>query len=217
MANFNTHLTVAASVSSVLSIGLLFTDLITVKAAFFYGLLGILGGILPDIDAPKSIPTRILFTLLGILLATLIVVNQFKQLSWFKLTSLWIISYLGIFYGLSLLFQKLTIHRGNFHSILAALFFGFFTTATAYHLLELSEKLAWFAGLFVIAGYLIHLLLDELYSVDLTNIKLKQSFGTALKIASFRHQLSSLLLLLATIEAFLLTPNTDTLVKLFLY
>ncbi|MEN8214920.1 MAG: metal-dependent hydrolase [Pseudomonadota bacterium] len=212
MANFNTHLTVATSVSATLAIGLFLTDLAPAKAVFLYWLLGTLGGILPDIDAPNSIPTRLLFTSLGIFIACFLVTSQ--PFSWLELTSLWIVTYLSVRYGLSKLFDKLTVHRGNFHSILAALLFGFVTTATAYQVLEINELLAWFAGVFVTVGYLVHLLLDELYNVDLTNAKLKKSFGTALKIASFRHKFSTVLLLLASLGVFLLTPPTEPLVKI---
>lgn len=221
MANFNTHLTVATSVSATLAIGLVLSDLsdlATIKFAFLCWLLGTLGGILPDIDAPNAIPTRLLFSSLGLFLASILVISQFKQFSWLELTSLWIVSFLSIRYGLSKLFNKLTVHRGNFHSILAAFLFGFSSTAIAYHVLDFSELLAWFAGLFVTVGYLVHLLLDELYSVDLTNAKLKKSksksFGSALKIASFRYKFSTILLLLTTLGVFLLTPSTVQLVEI---
>jgi len=215
MANFNTHLTVATSVSATLAIGLFLSDSASAKAAFLYWLLGTLGGILPDIDAPQSIPTRLLFTSLGILFASFLVITEFKQISWLALSCLWIISYLSVRYGLSKLFNKLTVHRGNFHSILAALLFCFITTATSYHVLEIGELLAWFAGLFVMVGYIVHLLLDELYSVG--NAKLKKSFGSALKIASFRHKISTVLLVLATLGVFLLTPSTEQLVKTIVF
>jgi len=214
MANFNTHLTVATSVSATLAIGLFLSDYASAKAAFLYWLLGTLGGILPDIDAPHSIPTRLLFTSLGILFASFLVITEFKQLSWLALSCLWIVSYLSVRYGLSKLFNKLTVHRGNFHSILAALLFGFLTTATSYHVLEIGELLAWIAGLFVMVGYVVHLLLDELYSVDLSNAKLKKSFGSALKIASTHHKISTVLFVLATLGVFLLTPSTNQLVKI---
>lgn len=42
-------------------------------------------------------------------------------------------------------------------------------------------------------GGLIHLLLDEIYSVDLSNISIKRSFGTALKIAEFKNKTITLL------------------------
>jgi hypothetical protein len=36
----------------------------------------------------------------------------------------------------------------------------------------------------VIGGFMIHLLLDEIYSVDLVRMRLKKSFGTAFKFKS---------------------------------
>ncbi|MCK5664591.1 MAG: metal-dependent hydrolase, partial [Thiotrichaceae bacterium] len=213
MANFNTHLFVATTVSGALAIGFVISDLATIKMAVFYWLLGTLGGILPDIDAPISIPSRLLFSSLGIFLATLFVFNQFNTIFWADLVFLWLMISLGVRYGLSKLFALFTIHRGNCHSILAALFFGFLAVVIAHHLLHLSNVLAWFAGIFMMGGYLIHLLLDELYSVDLSNMTLKRSFGTALKIASFRHKFSTILLLLATLGVFQLTPSLNQIIK----
>ncbi len=214
MANFNTHLTVATSVSGALAIGLFFTDLVPPTAACLYWLLGTLGGILPDVDAPQSVPNRLLFRALGIFLACFFVISQLEQFFWYEFALLWIVIYFGVRYGLSKLFAQFTAHRGNFHSMLAALLFGFIAAAAAYRLLETSELLAWFAGLFVTVGYFVHLLLDELYSVDLANSKLKKSFGSALKIASIRHKFSTILLLLATLGVFQLTPSIDALVKI---
>src|SRR2546425_855094 len=60
--------------------------------------------------------------------------------------------------------------------------------------------------------YLIHLILDEMYSVDLIGTKIKKSFGTALKIVSTNMKATSLLLL-ATVLVFYMTPSTERFVK----
>lgn len=209
MANFNTHLTVATSISGMVAFGLLFTELATPKAVFFYWLLGTLGGILPDIDAPGSIPARWLFGVSGILFASLLVASQLNQLAWIELIFLWITSFMGFRYGLLKLFARLTNHRGNLHSIFAALLFGLSITVVAYQGLAVSASVAWLAGGFVSGGYLVHLLLDELYSVDMTKQRLKKSFGSALKLANTRHKFSTLLLILANIMLLLWTPSLD--------
>jgi hypothetical protein len=214
MANFKTHLTIAATISSTLAIGLLITNLATSKAAFFYALLGTLGGILPDLDSPHSIPAQLFFTLSGILFASLLIISQLPQLSQVELLLLGGMTYFSVYYGLSKLVAKLTTHRGNFHSILAALWFGLATTACSYQLFEIRELVAWLAGAFITIGYLVHLLLDEVYSVDLTNRKLKKSYGSAFKLASLRYRISTMLLLLATVATFLFTPSTDKVVKI---
>lgn len=214
MANFKTHLTVAATLSSTLTVGLLIIDLATPKTALFYTLLGTLGGILPDLDSPHSIPAQLFFTLSGILVASVLTITQSSQLSQVELLLLGGVTYFSVSYGLSKLVAKLTIHRGNFHSILAAFWFGLATTACSYQLFEIRELVAWLAGAFITFGYLVHLLLDEIYSVDLTNRKLKNSFGSALKLASWRYKMSTSLLLLATVATFLFTPSTDKVAKI---
>jgi hypothetical protein len=214
MANFKTHFTVAITVSSALTVGLLIIDLATPKTALFYTLLGTLGGILPDLDSPHSIPAQLFFTLSGILFASLLTISQLPKFSQVELLLLGGMTYFSVYYGVSKLVAKLTIHRGNFHSILAALWFGLATTACSYQLFATRELVAWLAGAFVTIGYLVHLLLDEIYSVDLANRKLKKSYGSALKLASLRYKMSTILLLLATVATFLFTPSTDKVVKI---
>ena len=209
MANFNTHLTVATSISGTLALGLFFTGFATAKAVFFYWLLGTLGGILPDIDAPRSIPARLLFSVSGILFASLLVASQLNQLLWIELIFLWFIIFIGFRYGLLKLFAQLTSHRGHLHSILAALLFGLSITVMAYQIFAVRASIAWLAGWFSSGGYLIHLLLDEIYSVDINKPRLKKSFGSALKLANTRHKFSTLLLILANILLLLWTPSLD--------
>jgi hypothetical protein len=217
VANFTTHLTVATVVSGMIASVVLIMGLATLKAAFLYWLLGSLSGVLPDIDAPNSVPTRLLFTALGLFLASFVVIVQLTQFSLLELLPVWLLTYLGIRYGLAGLFNKLTIHRGNFHSILAACLFGFMTTAITYHVLNIREFIAWFAGFFVILGYLVHLFLDELFSVDLENNRLKKSFGSAFKLIDKRYKTSAVFLLLATLGSFWFTPSTEKVTKILLH
>ena len=99
------------------------------------------------------------------------------------------------------------ILSGVFHSIPASALFGFSTTAVAYHGFSLDPFTAWMAGAFISFGYLIHLLLDEIYSVNLAGVRLKRSFGTALKLFSWRYWGASILLYLSTLFAFYLAPD----------
>jgi hypothetical protein len=209
MANFNTHLTVATSISGALAFGLFFTEIATAKAVFFYWLLGTLGGILPDIDTPHSVPARLLFSVSGILFASLLVASQLNQSAWIDLIILGVVTFIGFRYGLLKLFARLTSHRGHLHSIFAALLFGLSTTVIAYQGFAVRASVAWLAGWFVSGGYLVHLLLDEIYSVDITKQRLKKSFGSAFKLANTRHKLSTLLLILANLILLLWTPSLD--------
>jgi hypothetical protein len=56
-----------------------------------------------------------------------------------------------------------------------------------------SIMMAWLSGGFILLGGMIHLLLDELYSVDLSNVTVKRSFGTAMKLADFDNKILTLI------------------------
>ena len=165
MANFKTHITVAAALSGCLATGFLEVGIATPKDVWLYFALGTLGGILPDIDADNSIPGRILFSFFAMVLAFLTLFSRANFYSIVELSILWMVTYMVVRYIIFQMFAKLTVHRGIFHSILAAVFFYFLTTDISYYLFSLNALNAWVAGLFVFIGYLIHLTLDEMYSV----------------------------------------------------
>jgi membrane-bound metal-dependent hydrolase YbcI (DUF457 family) len=212
MANFKTHISVAAALSGCLATGFLEVGIAAPKDVWLYFAMGTLGGILPDIDANNSIPGRMLFSFFAMVLAFLTLFSRANAYSIVELSILWMVTYMVVRYIIFQMFAKLTVHRGIFHSILAAIFFCFLTTDISYYLFSLNALNAWVAGLFVFIGYLIHLILDEMYSVDLIGTKIKKSFGTALKIVSTNMKATSLLLL-ATVLVFYITPSTERFVK----
>ena len=89
------------------------------------------------------------------------------------------IIFLLIRFGLGTFLKNFTSHRGMIHSIPAAVLCGqlvfFVVTGTV------AERLIKAAALTI--GFLSHLILDEVYSIDSSgsSIRLKKSFGTALK------------------------------------
>jgi hypothetical protein len=214
MANFRTHMSVAATASCFLSIGLLKAGFASEKDVLLYFSLGSIGGILPDIDSDHSIPSRFLFGFFALVLAFLATFHKVSVYSILELSLLWAVVWLLVRFVVWQLFAKCTIHRGVFHSLLAATFFGCLTTGAAYHIFQLPAVMAWTTGSFVCIGYLIHLVLDELYSVDLVGAAIKKSFGTALKPFSLQYKKATLVLCLATAAAFYMTPKADTFVKL---
>lgn len=184
------------------------------KDVWVYFAAGTMGGILPDIDSDHSIPIQIIFSFFAIVLAFLTVFSQAGAYSIAELSLVWIGVYIAIRYVACKMFARFTVHRGIFHSLLAALFFWFLATAVSYHLFALSALGAWLAGCFVCMGYIIHLVLDELYSVDLMGATFKKSFGTALKIVSLTNIRATILLSMATLLLFYLaTPKSDAFVQ----
>jgi hypothetical protein len=75
--------------------------------------------------------------------------------------------------------------------------------------MDRSAESAWIAGLMVGIGYLTHLVLDELYSVDLLNSRVKRSFGTALKPFSLADPRSSLAMLAVVVALAWFAPALD--------
>ncbi len=115
-------------------------------------------------------------------------------------------TFITVRYLLLYLFKKLTSHRGVFHSLLAALFFTVLTTNISFHLFQYTNLFAWLSGIFIGLGFIIHLLLDEIYSVDLSNTKLKRSFGTALKLYNYKNGYASMLMFICLLALYSLTP-----------
>jgi hypothetical protein len=208
MANFKTHVSVAAALSGALATGFLVAGVATPKDVWLYFAMGTVGGILPDIDADHSIPGRMFFSFFALVVAFLTLFSRAGVYSIVELSILWVVTYVVVRYVIFKLFARFSVHRGVFHSLLAAIFFGFLTTSLTYHLFRLSALGAWMSGLFVSVGYVIHLVLDEIYSVDLTGARVKRSFGTALKLIS-ADVTATTCLVLATILVFVTTPSAE--------
>ncbi|MCV6637031.1 metal-dependent hydrolase [Candidatus Albibeggiatoa sp. nov. NOAA] len=214
MANFKTHISVAAVGSGLLSTMFLGAGMASPKDVVILAVVGTIGGILPDIDLDHSSPTKIMFTSLAIIFAFLVMFNKASTYSIIELWLIWGASFALVRYLAWQIFADLTKHRGIIHSLFAAMFFWFFTTSLCYHVFDYSQTLSWMVGFFVFYGFIIHLCLDEFYSVDFTNKRLKQSFGTALKIYDYKNYQTSAMMFVAMTLAFLMTPNADSFLQL---
>lgn len=195
MANFRTHLTVATAMSGFASVSLLSLQLAKPWETGSYFLLGILGGLLPDIDSDRSAPLTFIFCFLSMYCAFALVFNLAVHYSFIELLAIWGAVYFLIRHLLYKMVTRMTIHRGAFHSLLAVAFVTLLTVDMSFYILHKSTRMSWNAGVFVGIGYLVHLSLDELFSVDLYNQRIKKSFGTALKPFSRQNFGSSLLML----------------------
>lgn len=215
MANFNTHLSMALVISTGAAIAAVNVNLVTNADIAWLIFSGTLGGLLPDIDATNSRPAKVLFFVLA-LIGTAAAIDIFKN-SYPPYPLLLIIgsTYLFIRYVILALFNKFTVHRGVFHSILAALFFALLMTCICYYFMHQDVLHAWVSGIFIAMGFIVHLLLDEIYSVDLSNTKMKKSFGTALKLFSINSMASSALMAICTLILYWMTPPHQPLVAVF--
>ncbi|MFC6673843.1 metal-dependent hydrolase [Marinobacterium aestuariivivens] len=206
MADFKTHTVTAAVISAGLSVAALVTGLAELREALLYCLAGTLGGLLPDIDADESIAIRLVFRLFGALVAGLVLMHWMTTLPLWQVLGLSALGFLAVRYPLMWLFAQYTVHRGLLHSLLANLLFAAAALWLGYGLFGLEARVAWGVGGFVFAGATLHLLLDELYSVDLSGMRIKRSFGSALKLTDWGQPLPSLLLLLGCAGLFWMAP-----------
>lgn len=148
------------------------------------GGLTALGGLLPDLDSDSGVPVRELFGLAATL-TPLLLLQRFTSQGWTgeEILVILAIVYLFIRYGLSELFKRVTVHRGMFHSVPAMLIAGLLVFL-AYHHPSTSLRLYLACG--VMIGFLSHLVLDELCSVNMAGvgIRLNKYAGSALKLGS---------------------------------
>jgi len=209
MANFKTHFTVAAMVSGGLAASLFAVGRVAPDEVWALFALGTVGGILPDLDSDQSTPTQILFACLGVLLAFLTLFALGEGRSIMELLALLVLVFVLVRYLLGYLFARWTTHRGIFHSLIAAAFFGLATAAVANRFLGQPAQHAWLCGAFLALGYTLHLALDEIYAVDLGNRAFGRSFGSALKPFDLGNWRTSAAMALGALAAFLAAPDAD--------
>lgn len=206
MANFATHLgvgTIASGMAATLAVA---TEMIGQGDIIALALAGALGSVLPDIDLKDSRSSRIIFFALGLFLSFVVLFSVVSRYSIAELWIIWIGSFLLVRYVGHYMFHNFAVHRGVFHSVLAAVFWLLLTAAIFYHGLRADPRICWLAGIFMFFGYVVHLLLDEVYSVDFNGNRVKRSFGTALKLIEYRNVAASLTMALVAFGVYFLTP-----------
>jgi len=192
MPGFQTHITVSTTVGIGYAVwGGTQYDLPFSTCALAGGMCAI-AGVLPDLDSDNGVPSRELIAFSAALIPMLV----FNKLQVYGLTVEQMVLigaplYLIIRFGLGAVFKSANVHRGMFHSIPAAAIAGliaYLVCDSGAHLVQTYK--AFGVGL----GYLVHLLLDEIWSVEIRtgSARLKRSFGTALKFFG-DHPASTLL------------------------
>jgi hypothetical protein len=210
MAKFTTHILVGTVVSGTLATLTLAANVIAPQNLVAVTLAGCLGSVLPDIDLKDSRPSRALFAGLAIFFSFAILFHFADRLSIVEMWILWLGTLLLVRFGLHTVFHKFCVHRGIWHSLAAALVCSFATAIIFYYAFGRPDGVAWLAGGFMFIGYLTHLVLDEIYSVDVIGNHIKKSFGTAVKLVDFRYPAASAGMVIACVLLILLLPPIST-------
>ena len=181
MAGFHTHITVSTVVGiGYASLGVSQLDLPLSTCAIAGGLCSVCG-IMPDLDSDQAIPARETLSFLAAVAPMLLFYRfHYEGLATEHILLFGDPLYLLIRFGFGELL-KASVHRGMFHSIPAAIIAGLI----AYVICDTGVSLGRsFKGVGATIGYLTHLFLDEIWAVELKagHLRLKKSFGTALKL-----------------------------------
>ena len=138
-------------------------------------------GLLPDLDSDSGVPVREMFNLAAVLVPLMLL----KRMLGFGMTEDQTFAVLGILYvfirfGLSNIFKHLSVHRGMFHSVPAMIIAGCLVFLCYTHD---SMLLRMYMAASAMVGFLSHLVLDELCSVDFNgmSVQLNQFAGSAVK------------------------------------
>ena len=182
MANFKTHISFSSMLGIGYGVGAFFIWDVELSHCVVAAGLCSLAGMLPDLDSDNGIPVRETLCLLAAVVPALMI-QRFIALGLNQeqivLASAGL--YITIRFGVGKIFRRYTVHRGMWHSIPAAGIAGL----AAFMLCMCPDfGVRLFKAWAVVIGFLSHLVLDEIYAVDLNNRRLprlKRSFGTALK------------------------------------
>ena len=214
MANFNTHFTVAAGASAVVSATLLSMEVVTPEQAVIAFGLGTLSGLLPDVDSSHSTSIKVGFNVLSLLMTIMLIFVKSSSYSLVEMAIVASLVFVGIRYAFLEFFRKISKHRGMFHSIPVGIIWGIVVASMAQWFFDLNSLVSWVYGFMISWGYFVHLILDETYSVDLGNRRMKKSAGTALKLGMFKtkqQKIQTTLIYLAIPLLLLIAPPIDML------
>ena len=196
MADFKTHLIGGVATSSFATGYFYNSGLGEPLEIIPFVTLGVIGTFLPDIDSDNSTSLRLVFKVLSIILPAIIVTKLFNYLSLIQIIFVALVTILSIrifLWGL----KALTVHRGIIHSVPAGGMFSLMTICILKQIPFISEDIPFCAGIILFVGYITHLVLDELYAINLAGLELTRSFGTALKFIAIGDLVPSLLMYLS--------------------
>jgi membrane-bound metal-dependent hydrolase YbcI (DUF457 family) len=210
MANFTTHIAVGTLVSGALATLTLAADVVAPENLIAVTMAGVLGSVLPDIDLKDSRPSKAMFSGLAVFFSFAVLFSAAEHLSIVELMTLWLGTLVFVRYGAKAVFHEFSYHRGIWHSVLAAAFCACLTAIVYFYLLRRPDGVAWLAAGFMFIGYMTHLILDEMYSVDVMDVRIKSSFGTAVKLIDAKHWGHSLAMAVSLGLVILVTPPLKT-------
>ncbi len=179
MADFKTHITGSAILGTAYGFVANVQYGVPPAHCMVAGALCTVAGMLPDLDSKSGIPQREMLCFVSVLIPMLMLFRfQEMGLSAEHMVFVAGVMYVLVRFGVGALFKKYTKHRGMWHSVPAAVAAAMLTYLVC---LSGENHIRLFKAWAVFIGFILHLSLDELYSVDVMGRRLKKSWGTAMK------------------------------------
>jgi membrane-bound metal-dependent hydrolase YbcI (DUF457 family) len=181
LADFKTHITGSTIVGVAYGYWGVTSQSMSIESGLIAGGLCSVAGMLPDLDSDSGIPLRET-SMFAAAVVPMLMIERFRdlELSHESMALAAMLIYIFIRFFVIEFFKRFTVHRGMWHSIPAAAIAGML----AYLAMPCSnEGVRVYKSLAVVVGFFVHLILDEIWSVDFKRgrFRLKNSFGTALK------------------------------------
>ena len=189
MASFRAHISLGIASGILGAMGLIslaFSDELGFISIVF--VVAVLGSIMPDMDSDSGVPFHVTFGSFSLVAAALVGLSLYHEmpLVWERVL-LWTVgTFAFIYLVVGYFFKRFTRHRGMAHSLPAALLAGLVTFFLAVHF-SFTDMEAFVLAVAMIAGYLGHLILDELYAAvnfHGTPFVPNKALGSALKFTS---------------------------------
>ncbi|CAM2997189.1 metal-dependent hydrolase [Vibrio rarus] len=218
MANFDTHLKAGVAVTGIAAATLLSKGDITIQTALWLWFAGTVGSLYPDIDSDSSTSLDVIYGAVSIALCFgamhFVIGESHTPTGLLRLLLIPIAIYLFLHQILLRIFKKITAHRGACHSIIFGIANTLVLVNLCFYLIDgiviKAALTAWLTGLFFFIGFILHLVMDELNSIEWRQCKIKNSFGSALKLLPSDHLILSLFLIgICIINAFFAPSLTE--------
>ena len=181
MADFKTHITGSTIVGVAYGYWGVTQQGMSIENGLIAGGLCSVSGMLPDLDSDSGIPLRET-SMFAAAVVPMLMIERFRDLnlSHEGMAVAAMMIYLGIRFVVIEFFKRYTVHRGMWHSIPAAASAGLIAYLA---MPSMSESVRVYKSIAVVVGFLVHLILDEIWSIDFRHgrFRLKKSVGTALK------------------------------------
>ncbi len=182
MAGYKTHITVSGALGVGYGTASVMMAGFTPVEGALAGVLTWFSGMLPDLDSDSGRPVREVFSLLAAFAPFAMMGHLLEWGHGSDETAILmaVVLYVVIRYGGQAVLNRVSVHRGMFHSI-PAMLIAAETAFLAFRTNLIAVKLLMAGG--VAVGFFSHLLLDEIYAVEWSgvHVRLNKFAGSAVK------------------------------------